>query len=239
MLRSKLSREQSPLQQILLRRLHWYLGGAKFETLLGHPLSYDRGLRFSGMLRGVRCPETSVKSSRSSWIVWPLKMRPIGCSATSVTNYQPKPRNIFALSVACYFVWCVIVLYCIVLYCIVLYCIVLYCRILYSIVLPYTVLYCPVLHCCSLPPDINSFVINNNNNNNNRDCLACTAAKALSLGYSEVFCGVCYYFQPIAATRSQIRPQSLPSMSIPLHLPLTILSSHLTYSELPTFCQIK
>jgi hypothetical protein len=29
-----------------------------------------------------------------SWIAWPLKMGPIGCPETSVTNYQSDLRNI-------------------------------------------------------------------------------------------------------------------------------------------------
>jgi hypothetical protein len=42
-----------------------------------------------------------------------------------------------------FYAMCVIVLYCIELY----------------------LLYCPILHCSTLPPGINSFVVNNNNNN--------------------------------------------------------------------------
>jgi hypothetical protein len=47
--------------------------------------------------------------------------------------------------------------------CCMLFCVlcVILCDVLY-----FTVLYCPVLHCSTLPPGINTFVVNNNNNNN-------------------------------------------------------------------------
>jgi hypothetical protein len=41
--------------------------------------------RSSGMLR---------RTVLEEWISWPSKMGPIGCPETSVTSYQPMPRNI-------------------------------------------------------------------------------------------------------------------------------------------------